>query len=207
MFEHFMIRLLFILLCFSIKSFAVQNEVCNKDQYVVSGSDLSFTCTNEGYITYAEVNINGRECMFINTNYEIVEDTKNCDKSLQNRISLQQECSTNSNCHSNSYTFRVTNVQIEGKSLLWCFIYYLHYNILPFADLCMNNFNFIYLEDSGVWNFSVGSGRSIRGSQQSKIYVDIFKSGANARFYASKESTEGCPIPAGKYMIMNMYIY
>ena len=119
-----MIRLLFILLTFSSISLAVQNEVCNKDQYVVSGSDLSFSCTNEGYITYAEVNINGRECRFKNTNYVIKEDTKNCDESLQNRIILQQECSTNSNCNSNSYTFHVTNVQIEGESLPWFFIYY-----------------------------------------------------------------------------------
>ena len=118
MIDYFMIRLLSVLFSLSCKSLAVQNEVCNKDQYVVSGSDVSFSCTNEGYVTYAEVNINGRECMFINTNYEITEDTKNCDDSLRNRISLQQECSTHSNCHSNSYTFRVTNVQIEGESKL-----------------------------------------------------------------------------------------
>lgn len=116
-----MIRLLYLLFSLSCKSLAVQNEVCNKDQYVVSGSDVSFSCTNEGYITYAKVNINGRECMFINTNYEITEDTKNCDDSLRNRISLQQECSTHSNCHSNSYTFRVTNVQIEEDSGVWKF--------------------------------------------------------------------------------------
>ena len=118
MIDYFMIRLLSVLFSLSCKSLAVQKEVCNKDQYVVSGSDVSFSCTNEGYITYAEVNINGRECMFINTNYEITEDTKNCDDSLRNRISLQQECLTNSNCHSNSYTFRVTNVQIEGESIV-----------------------------------------------------------------------------------------
>ena len=125
-----MIRSLSILISVSSKLFAVQNEVCNKDQYVVSGSDLSFSCTNEGYITYAKVNINGRECMFTNTNYEITEDTKNCDESLRNRISLQQECSTHANCHSNSYTFRVTNVQIQGKSLP-CFISFtIFYNLL-----------------------------------------------------------------------------
>ena len=63
--------------------------------------------------------------------------------------------------------------------------------------LLKNNFNFNYLDDSGVWTFSVGSGRNI--PKQSKIAVDIFESGANARFYASKESTEGCPIPQGRY--------
>ena len=41
-------------------------------------------------------------------------------------------------------------------------------------------------------------------SKSFAVQNDIFESGANARFYASKESTEGCPIPPGRYTIRNI---
>ena len=54
MLRYFITTLSFILLSNSSKSFAVQSEVCDKDQDVTSGSDLIFSCANKGYITYGE---------------------------------------------------------------------------------------------------------------------------------------------------------
>ena len=113
--KRFLVRLLLVHFCLLEKALALEDEVCSKSQSVVSGSDLIYKCTHEGYITAAEVKSNQRECRFKNINYEIKEDTKNCNESLRNRIRFEQNCPNPYNCQYNNYSFIVKNIRSPGK--------------------------------------------------------------------------------------------
>ena len=62
----------------------------------------------------------------------------------------------------------------------------------------------LFLDDHGLWAFTVSGGRGIRDSKHDKMMVEILDkriSHATDHFDASEhnsDSTEGCEIPNGK---------
>ena len=113
--KRLLVGLLLVHFCIVEKTLALEDEVCSESQLVTPGSDLIYKCTHKGYITAAEVKSNQRECRFKNINYEIKEDTKNCNESLRNRISFEQKCPNPYNCKYNNYSFIVKNIRSPGK--------------------------------------------------------------------------------------------
>ena len=105
MIKYRKIRLLLTTVWLSNIAFARTNNECGGNQSLIAGENLVFKCTSDGYITKAEVENNQRQCSFRNNNYVMREDRKNCNVSLINRISLQQQCPNDSNCPHNNYTF------------------------------------------------------------------------------------------------------
>ena len=86
---------------------------CRGNKSVNDGSDFVFECIADEKINYAMVEYNQKKCGFEIYNYVMAVSPGNCDKTLKQRISVDQHCGGNpSNCRKSTRkncTFTIRN--------------------------------------------------------------------------------------------------